>query len=61
MEVFRTHLAATCVILAFVLVVVGAMLSPGGDLYSSLPYQMAGVVVAVIAYIVLRRRNAHPS
>lgn len=57
MGFFRTHLALKCVLLALVLIVVGAMLTPGGDLYASLPYQVAGVVVAVVLYVVFRRRN----
>ena len=57
MEYFRTHLAIKCAALGVVLVVVGAMLVPGGDMYSSLPYQVAGVILAVVIYLVLRRQN----
>lgn len=57
MESFRSHLALKCVALAIMLIVVGAMLSPGGGVYGSLPYQVAGIILAAAIYVVLRRRN----
>lgn len=58
MEFLRTHLALKCVALGVMLIVVGALLSPGGDLYGSVPFQVAGVVLALVVYVLLRlRRN----
>jgi hypothetical protein len=57
MEFFRTHLAIKCAVLGLALIVVGALLVPGGDIYDSLPYQVAAVILAVVIYVVLRRQN----
>ena len=57
MGFFRTHLALKCIALGMVLIVVGAMLVPGGDTYASIPYQVAGIILAVVIYLVLRRQN----
>ncbi len=57
MGVFRTHLAIKCAVLGLALVVVGALLVPGGDMYASVPYQVAGIILALIVYLVLRRHQ----
>ena len=55
-ETIRTHLGLSCIVLGVVLVVIGALLTPGGDMYASLPYQTAGVILTVVIYLVLRLR-----
>jgi hypothetical protein len=40
-----------------VLVVVGALLSPGGDMEGALVYETAAIVLTVVIYFVLRRQT----
>ncbi len=57
MEYFRTHLAIKCAVLGLALVVVGALLSPGGDMEGATVNTTAAIVLTVVIYLVLRRQT----
>ena len=55
MESARRHPGVTSLVVGVVGVVVGALLSPGGDVTSSLVVQAAAIALAAVLYVVLRR------
>ena len=54
-ETIRTHLGRSCIVLGLVLIVIGALLSPGGDMQGAIVNQTAAVILTVVIYLVLRR------
>jgi hypothetical protein len=54
-EAIRTHPGRSCIALGLVLIVIGALLSPGGDMQGAILNQTAAVVLTVGIYVVLRR------
>jgi len=53
---FRSHLGLSCVVLGFILVILAAFMSPGGDIVGAFIWQAAAVVLTVVIYLVLRRQ-----
>ena len=47
-ETIRTHLGRSCIVLGLVLIVIGALLSPGGDIQGAIVNQAAAVVLTVV-------------
>ena len=58
-ERLRTHLGISCIVLGVVLIVVAALLDPGGTMATSLMKETAAVVLTVVIYLVLRRQTRH--
>jgi hypothetical protein len=56
MEAFQRHLGINCILLGLVLIVVGAFLSPGGDVQGAAIMETAGAALAVVIYLMLRRQ-----
>jgi hypothetical protein len=55
-EAIRRHFGLFCIALGVAALILGALLTPGGDQNASVPYQVAGVIVAAVIYFVGRRR-----
>ena len=56
LQAIRTHFGLFCITLGVAALILGALLTPGGDQNASLPYQVAGMIMAVVIYFVARRR-----
>ena len=57
MERLRSHLGISCIVLGVVLIVVAALLDPGGTVAGAVVKETAAVALTVVIYLVLRRQT----